>query len=283
MKFSLLNGQQVDADTAGIILENRGFLYGDSLFESIRVMYGQPLWLNWHFERLQRACQLLQIQLPFGLAELQQMVHTLIELNKCKSGGRLRLDVWRSAGGRYKPSAITAEFALQLEALAENEFKLNSKGLQLGDSKRVKHPLFLPDIKSSNALLYVLAAQEAQANSKDDVFLYDSEGALLESSNSNVFLLKDGQLITPALNRGSLPGILRKLIVEKFPAAGISIREQLVSHNELMQAEEVYLTNAISGLQWVSAWRQKRYFKKSANSLVDILNHLSIQSLTGLT
>lgn len=283
MKLSLLNGQLVESDAAGIILENRSFLYGDGLFESIRLMYGQALWLDWHFARLQRACGLLQLELPFGLADLQKLVNELLAANKCVAGGRLRLSVWRDAGGRYKPESKQAAFAIHYEALADNEFKLNAKGLLLGDSKRAKHPLFVPDIKSSNALLYVLAAQEAAANAKDDVFLYDNEGALLESSNSNVFLYRDGRLLTPALDRGCLPGIMRKLIVEKFPAQGISVREQLLSHNELMQAEEVYLTNAISGLQWVSAWRQKRYFKKSANSFVDILNRLAIQSLTELS
>ncbi len=171
---------------------------------------------------------------------------------------------------------------MQILAMEPNEFELNTKGLQLGDSKIIKQALFLPDIKSTNALQYVLAAREAKAAKWDDAFLYHTEGGLLESSNSNVFILKQGMLLTPRLEDGCLPGIMRRVMLEKLPAIGYKVKEQLLAHNDLQTADEVYLTNAISGLRWVGGWRSKRYFKKHASKLVEELNQLALQSLTQL-
>lgn len=280
MELMLLDGAELRAGDLGNLAENRSFLYGDGVFESIRVMYGQALWTRYHFERLQYGLKQLGILYVQTLEQFEQQLQKLIYLNKIHGGARIRVHVWRRAGGFYRPENDGGMQLMQLSILEQNNFVLNTKGLQLGDSKMSKQLLFQPDVKTTNALQYVLAAREAKAAGWDDSFIYDSKGGLLESSNSNVFLLKQGELLTPRLEDGCLPGILRRVLLEKMPALGYTVKEQILAHNDLQSADEVYLTNAISGLSWVAGWRSKRYFKKQASKLMGDLNQLALQNLT---
>jgi branched-subunit amino acid aminotransferase/4-amino-4-deoxychorismate lyase len=280
MDLMLLDGEGMKAHELGDLAQNRSFLYGDGVFESIRVMYGQALWPSFHFERLQYGLKQLGIQYNQNLLQFEQQLQKLISLNKIHAGARIRVHVWRRTGGFYKPENDGGMQLMQILAMDSNEFTLNAKGLQLGDSSITKQVLFQPDVKTTNALQYVLAAREAKAANWDDAFLYHFEGGLLESSSSNVFLLKQGVLLTPRIEDGCLPGIMRRVMIEKLPALGYTIKEQVLAHNDLQTADEVYLTNAISGLRWVAGWRSKRYFKKNASKLVEDLNQLALQSLT---
>jgi branched-chain amino acid aminotransferase len=282
MDLMLLDGEGVNAQNFGDLAQNRSFLYGDGVFESIRVMYGQALWSRYHHDRLQYGLKQLGIHYAQTFTQFELLLQKLITSNKIHAGARIRVHVWRRAGGLYCPENDGGMQLMQISALEHNDFVLNTKGLQLGDCKTSKHSLFQPDVKSTNALQYVLAAREAKSAGWDDAFLYHSEGGLLESSSSNVFLLKDGELLTPRLEDGCLPGIMRRVILEKLPTLGYKVREQLLAHHDLQTADEVYLTNAISGLRWVGGWRNKRYFKKQAGKLMEDLNQLALQSLTNL-
>lgn len=282
MDFMLLDGEGVNAQNFGDLAQNRSFLYGDGVFESIRVMYGQALWARYHHDRLLYGLKQLGIQYTQTYTQFEELLQKLITSNKIHAGARIRVHVWRRPGGLYRPDNNGGIQLMQISSIEQNDFVLNTKGMQLGDSKRSKQSLFQPDVKTTNALQYVLAAQEAKSAGWDDAFLYHSAGGLLESSSSNVFLLKEGELLTPRLEDGCLPGIMRQVLLEKLPTLGYKVREQLLAHHDLQTAEEVYLTNAISGLRWVVGWNNKRYFKKQAGKLVEDLNQLALQSLTNL-
>ena len=280
MQWLISNGKLVEAGSAQLNADNRAFAYADGVFETIRVMYGQPLWTGWHFDRMSHGLKALGIQNPWHLATFEKELRSLLEANKLHQGGRLKVQVWRAAGGFYTPESSQADWLMQVQPLPHNAFQLNYKGLQVGDASRPKQNLFIPDIKTTNALQYVLAASEAKATGLDDVFLYHAEGALLESSNSNIFLLRDGVLRTPALDGGCLPGIMRTVMLHLLPNMGYSVKEQLLSHADLQAADEVYLTNAIQGVRWVGGWKHKRYFRKQAVTLTEALNQLALNSLT---
>lgn len=283
MDWMLYEGQQVATGTQCEIDTNRGFLYGDGVFESIRVMYGQALWPQLHFQRLQQGLQQLGITYPQRFQAFEKQLQELIALNKVHAGARIRVNMWRTAGqGFYTPDTSRGLQMMSIKGVDTNAFTLNTKGLLLGDSKIIKQNLFQPDIKTTNALQYVMAAQQAKAAGCDDALLFDAAGGVLESSNSNIFLLKAGVMRTPPLSTGCLPGVMRRLMLERLPALGYQLKEQVLTTDDLAAAEEVYLTNAISGLRWVAGWRTKRYFKKQAAKLVDDLNQLALQSLTGL-
>lgn len=279
----LFEGQQVATGTMCEIDSNRGFLYGDGVFESIRVMYGQALWPALHYQRLQNGLQQLGIKYPQSFPAFEKQLQELIALNKVHAGARLRVDVWRAAGkGFYTPDTSRGWQMMTIKGIDTNAFTLNTKGLLLGDSKVIKQNLFQPDIKTTSALQYVMAAQQAKAAGCDDALLFDASGGVLESSNSNIFLLKAGVLRTPPLSTGCLPGVMRRLLLEQLSKLGYQVQEQPLTTDDLAAAEEVYLTNAIGGLRWVAGWRTKRYFKKQAVKLVEELNQLALQSLTEL-
>lgn len=280
MQWLNYHGEIVPAENFRLAADNRAMRYGDGVFESIRIMYGQPLWLGWHFDRLQYGLRALGIKQPFLFDHFALQIQELLEANKVRQGARLRVQLWRTDGGFYTPLNDQASWTMQLEALPQNAFTLNYKGLIVGEARRPKNALFVPDIKSSNGLQYVLAGREARDAGWDDALLYHPEGALLESSNSNIFVLRDGVLRTPALDGGCLPGIMRRVFLEMLPAVGYQVKEQILSHADLQAAEEVYLTNAIQGLRWVGGWKNKRYFRKQAVALNEALNQLAVNSLT---
>lgn len=280
MEWLNYQGEILPAADFRLAADNRSMRYGDGVFESIRIMYGQPLWTGYHFDRLQYGLRALGIKQAFHFERFEAQLQELIEANKIRHGGRLRLQVWRSSGGFYTPLNDEASWLMQVESLPQNAFALNYKGLIVGDASKAKQSLFVPDIKSANGLQYVLAGREARESGWDDALLYHPEGALLESSNSNVFVLRDGILRTPALDGGCLPGVLRRVFLEMLPTMGYQLKEQLLSHADLQSAEEVYLTNAIQGIRWVGGWRNKRYFRKQAVALNEALNQLVINSIT---
>lgn len=280
MKVAILNGQMLAAEQLGDWGSNRAFLYGDGLFETIRVMYGQPLWLKFHFDRLQNGLRQLDIHWPISFEALDVQLQTLIAQHKISASARIRLNVWRRSGGFFTPESNEGDYLIQLFPLELKEYQLNVQGLKLGDSLYAKQALFYPEIKSSNALIYVMAAKLAKKSGWNDAFLYHAAGGLAESSNSNVFVWKDGLLLTPTLESGCLPGVMRRVIIQNASAFGIEVREQIVAHADLMQADEVFLTNVVHGIQWVGAWQNKRYYKKRTSKLIDSLNQLVINSLT---
>lgn len=280
MKWLHYQGDILPVEDFRIGSDNRAMRYGDGIFESIRVTYGQPLWTGYHFDRLQYGLRALGIKQPFHFERFNSHLQELLEANKIRQGARLRVQVWRAPGGYYTPSSDEAQWLMEVETLPHNAFALNYKGLVVGDASRPKQALFLPDIKSSNALPYVLAGREARESGWDDALLYHPEGALLESSNSNVFVLRDGVLRTPALDGGCLPGVMRRVFLEMLPTLGYQMKEQLLSHADLQTAEEVYLTNAIQGLRWVGGYKNKRYFRKQAVALTEALNQLALNSIT---
>lgn len=280
MQWLNYQGELLPAQNVPLASNNRAMRYGDGVFESMRVMYGQALWSGWHFDRLQYGMRMLGIRPAFHFESFQAQVEQLIEANKIRHGARLRVQVWRQSGGFYTPLNDEACWLMEIETLPQNAFSLNYKGLIVGDASRAKQSLFVPDIKSLNALQYVLAGREARETGWDDALMYHVEGALLESSNSNVFVLRDGILRTPALDGGCLPGVMRRVFLEMLPTLGYQLKEQLLSHADLQAAEEVYLTNAIAGVRWVGGWRNKRYFRKQAVALTESLNQLAINSIT---
>lgn len=282
MKVAILNGQMLETDQLGDWGSNRALLYGDGLFETIRVMYGQPLWLKYHFERLQNGLQQLDIQWHLSYEDLEQQLQALIAHHKISASARIRLNVWRRSGGFYAPEVNEGDSLIQLFPLEQKEYQLNVQGLKLGDSSYTKQAIFYPEIKCNNALIYVMAAKMAQKSGWNDAFLYHRAGELAESSNSNVFILKEGLLLTPTLESGCLPGVMRRVMIQNAPELGIEVREQMVSHADLMQAEEVFLTNVIKGIQWVGAWQNKRFYKKRTAKLTESLNQLVLNSLTSI-
>jgi len=260
--------------------QNRSFSYGDGVFESIRVMYGQLLFLRRHLDRLSYSLRRLGIQFLVDEQQLMQMAQQLLEVHDITGGARLRLTVWRDASGRFTPDEDRSSFLLEVEKLTSNEFFINSNGLRIGEASLRKTPLFLPDIKSTNSLFYVLCGREARIKHLDDVLIFNTAGMPIESTSSNIFALKGSRLLTPALSTGCLPGIMRQVILDVLQTNNQLVEEVDLQLEDVLQADELFLTNSILGVRWVSSFNKKRYFRRQSLVLTELLNQFCLDSLT---
>jgi len=274
--FINFNGELLPADTRLLTTANRGFRYGDGLFESMRLMKGQLKFADLHADRLQRGMKALKID---GYSQmdtwfLKEKVEQLATRNKIKHG-RLRLTVYRDAEGLYAPTQNKMGYCLELQPMDEPRYFLNDKGLIMDIFTEVTKPTnFLSNIKTCNSLIYVLAGIFKTQNRLDDTFLLNQNGFLCEAGSSNIFVWYKSHLYTPALSEGCVEGIMRQIVIKLAKQSNIPFTEAQINPDILYEADEVFLTNATNGIQWVMGYGVKRYFNQLSKGLMVELNKL---------
>ncbi|TSJ47741.1 aminotransferase class IV [Fluviicola chungangensis] len=269
------NGKIISNTGPSITAGNRGYTYGDGLFESIRVMNGKAINLSHHFSRLSEGAKVLKMRLPaFYTTEFfQQQVDELIQLCKITEGARIRLSIDRLGGGTYLPDTNEVSYFIEIYPIENNLFSLNSKGLEVDLYQEIrKTKNILSNYKTKNGILYVLAAISAKEKGLDDMLITNDNGQILESSHSNIFVVSNGVLYTPSLSDGCLAGTMRMQVINLALKNGLKVYECPILPSNLLVADEVFLTNAVRGITWVGGYRTKRYFNTTARKIVAFLN-----------
>ncbi|MET3980836.1 branched-chain amino acid aminotransferase [Mucilaginibacter sp. UYP25] len=270
------NGEIIPADSTLLTIANRAFRYGDGLFESMRVMKGKLKFPELHAERLQKGMRALKID-GYSQADswfLNEKVEELARRNKIKHG-RLRLTVFRDAEGLYAPTQNKMAYCMEIQPIEEPRYFLNERGLIMDVYTELPKPLnWLSNIKTCNSLIYVMAGIYKQQNKLDDVFLINQNRYLCEANSSNIFVWYQNHLYTPALSEGCVEGVMRKVVIQLAMDNNIPVTEAQINPEILNQADEVFLTNATKGIQWVMGYGVKRYFNRISKTLMDELNKL---------
>ncbi len=253
---------------------NRSFRYGDGIFESIRMQAGQLFFVDDHFERMVSGMYTLGLDTTF--LNPIQLCNEMLEL--CSrmelTSARIRIALFRNEGGNYRPSTDLCSYIISADPLENPIYTINEKGLRLGLYSEIRKPVnSLSGIKSSNALLYVLAARYARDNGWDDSILLNEYGRICEATSSNLFLiLPDKRILTPPVAEGILPGIMRKNLIRWFRENNYQVEEAILLTEDFYIAEEVFLCNTIQGIRWVIGFRERRYFSAFSRSVVEALN-----------
>lgn len=274
--FINFNGEILPADTKLVSINNRAFKYGDGLFESMRMMKGQLKFPELHAERLQKGMKALKIDGYSAMDAwfLKEKVADLARRNKAKHG-RVRLTVYRDAGGLYTPNQNKMGWCLELQPMDEPRYFLPEKGLIMDIYSELPKPTnYLSNIKTCNSLIYVMAGIYKTQNKLDDVFLLNQAGNLCEASSSNIFISYKKHLYTPALSEGCVEGVMRHVIIDLAKQNGIPVTEAQISPDILYEADEVFLTNAGRGIQSVIGFGVRRYFNETSKILIEELNKL---------
>jgi branched-subunit amino acid aminotransferase/4-amino-4-deoxychorismate lyase len=282
MLFVNNNGKIVPRDMASIDAGSRGFLYGDGVFESIRIFHGAMINFEVHVQRLFQGAAALQIILPANLTSefLAAQCTELIEQSGIKSGGKCRLSLDRVAGGAYLPENNNGVYFIEVLPHVDNDFQLNYKGLEIDIYRDIKlQKTFLSPFKTKNGLTKVMASLKAKELGFDDLILQNDKGDLLESANSNLFIVSNGVLYTPGLNDGCIAGTMRMMVINLAIQNNIRVYECPILPHNLLSADEVFLTNAISGIRWVGGYRTKRYQNTIARRLILLLNAFWMKEL----
>lgn len=272
--FYNYNGAIIPAGQQVLQLNNRAFHYGDGLFESMRMMNGTLQYAGLHAKRLQMGMKALELDnyLSFDTNFLHEKSKELSTRNKSKNG-RLRLTVFRDSAGLYTPDDNKTAYTIEWETLENQNYILNTRGLIVNVFEAIPKPInLLSNLKTCNSLPYVLAGIYKQKNRLNDAFILNQNGFLCESISSNVFVRYNGTLYTPALSEGCIRGVMRQVIIELALKNNIPVTEAQINPQILNEADEVFLTNATRGIQWVLGFNRKRYFYETSRFLSIKLN-----------
>lgn len=270
-----LNGELFPSDVAIFNSQNRAFKYGDGLFESIRMINQKMPLFQLHFNRLQQGCSILKLNLPKNFDEkfLEKEILKLTQKQAISNNARIRVSIFRSSGGLYFPTNSQAEFLIEAFEEKEVAFTLNKKGLVVNIySEIVKPQNIFSSIKTNNALIYILAAIFQNENKLDACLLLNPKSRIIESIDSNIFLVKNNEVVTPHINEGCVQGVMRTYLLELLLKNQIIVREKTIALEELFDADEVFLTNAIRGIRWVKSYKVKNYGNDFSVKLNKMLN-----------
>lgn len=269
------NGSILPADQLIFRANNRGFRYGDGLFESMRFLKGKLKFPEMHIDRIQKGMKLLRFDNSSLIDTwfIREKVEELIRRNKAGADARVRLTVFRDSDGLYSPVSNKYAYLLETQKLEESQYALNKKGLIIDVYDEIPKPVnALSNLKTCNAMIYVLAGIYKNQNGLDEVLILNQHGFLCESMSSNVFVVYDRKLYTPALNEGCIAGVMRQVVMRLAKENDIALVEAQINPDILNEADEVFLTNAAKGIQWVMGYNNKRYFNEVSRFLNGKLN-----------
>lgn len=275
-----INGVVVDGDKPVITLDNRAFHFGDGLFESLRIVEGRACFLDAHWMRCITGAALLRIELPQNLdrTSFERYIFELVQRTG-HVNARCRFTLYRNASGFYRPTGNKGAFTMELSPLPEPWYALNEQGLMVDIWPEMRKPINeLARHKTLNCQYYIMACLWAQQRGLDDCMLQNERGNIIESSSGNLFIVSNGVLYTPSLTDGCVGGVMRAQVINLAIANGIKVYECSLNPQNLLAADEVFFTNAVSGIQWVGTYRTKRYAHRMAGSLTDLLVNSVVSS-----
>jgi len=241
-----LNGRFVAQEAAQVAVLDRGFLYGDGLFETLRLHDGRPVSWDAHLQRLQRGAAFLRICPPLTAMEMRHALDRLVALNRLPNSV-LRITLSRGPGPRgYSPQgAESPTLVLALHPLPD----ARPGGVRLITSAlRVPTQDPLSQLKSCSKLLHVAARAEAEARHADDALLLNARGHIAEATSSNIFWFLNSKLLTSSARTGALMGVTRASVLRLAGSLEISCRELSATPSSLKRATGVFLTNSVQGI-----------------------------------
>ena len=272
-----LNGTILEKHKAAISISNRGLNYGDAIFETLRVSAGKIYFWEDHYFRLMASMRILRMEIPMNFTQeyLETQILATIEANGAITAAyRIKILVWRQEGGLYSPTTNEIDFSVQCSDL-QNSFYLVSQDhyeVELFKDHYITSGL-LSTLKTNNKIINVLGSIFAKENGYENCLLLNEKKQIVEALNGNLFLVKGDVIKTPPLKDGCLKGIMRKQILDILADLfDYDVQEVSISPFELQKADEMFVTNVITGIQSITKYRKKQYTNIIAKELLGKLN-----------
>lgn len=246
-EFVYLNGELVPVGEARISVFDHGFLYGDGLFETMRAYHGRVFKLAEHLARLEKSARLMELALAWSSDELQQAVYATLARNGLTEA-YIRLTVTRGEGpvGIDPRLCGRPNLIIMAREMPPYNEKTYTDGIRMiiVQTRRNLAGACPPEIKSLNFLNNIMARLELNRAGVTEGIMLNYRDEVAEGTVSNVFIYKDGRLLTPAPECGILPGITRAVVMDIARAAGIPMLEAVFKKEELLAADEIFMTNS---------------------------------------
>ena len=264
-------------ESSQIVIEsNRGFLVGDAVFETIKVVNNKVLFLEDHYFRLMASMRICRMEIPMLLtmeyfeAQILQLIASLPKSNSF----RIRFSVFRTAEGFYAPVSNEVEFIVTAIPLQQDVYQIEKEQYEVELYKDFYVPKqLLSTLKTNNKMLQIVGNVFAKENGYDNCLVLNDEKNVVEALQNNIFMKCGNEIVTPPITEGCLNGIMRKQVLELLKKKeGIVVKEAVISPFDLQKADELFLTNVISGIQPITKYRKKSYSIDFSKELVQLLN-----------
>ncbi|GEC71838.1 branched-chain amino acid aminotransferase [Flavobacterium flevense] len=271
------NGTLATQDS-NVLTQNRGFLYGDAVFETVKIVNAKVLYLEDHYFRLMASMRVVRMEIPmnFTMEYFEEQLISLTNQLAISRSARARITVFRNDGGYYLPTDNTVSFLIHATALDAVSYSFDEKEYEVDLFKDfyITRQL-LSSIKTTNRILNVAASIFASENDLDNCLLLNDSKNVVEAIQGNVFMLIGHKLITPPVAEGCLNGVMRKQILKLAKTIeGIEVVEEAISPFELQKADELFVTNVIKGIQPITKYRKKNFKVNVSKQLISKLNEI---------
>ena len=263
-------------DESDQLSNNRGFLYGDAVFETLKIVNNKILFWEDHYFRLMSSMRIIRLDIPETYTP-EFLKENIIKIHQKKSltgNSRVRITVFRYSSGKYRPESNTSSFIISSEEVIESNYILNN-----GDYKVDLFKDFYLDnqlissIKSNNKIINVVASIYSNENGLKNCILLNKDKMVVEFINSNIFTVNQGKIYTPKLSSGCLNGVMRKNLINILRLNSFEVFEEDISTFDLTKSDEIFGTNIIQGLFSVTNYRNKYYSNSISLKILNLLNN----------
>lgn len=271
------NGTIVSQDD-NILTQNRAFLYGDGVFETVKIINNKILFLEDHYFRLMSSMRVVRMEIPmnFTMEYLEEQILSVVATNRCSDSARARITVYRNDGGYYLPHNNTISFLIHSQPLENTLYEIEKKNYEVDlykDFYITKQ--LLSSIKTTNKIINITGSIFADENGLDNCLLLNDSKNVVEALQGNLFMLVGNKLITPPVSEGCLNGVMRKQILNLAKKIeNLDVEETVISPFELQKADELFVTNVIKGIQPITQYRKKSFETNTALQLLEKLNEM---------
>lgn len=269
-----LNGDSIVQEN--VLTQNRAFLYGDAVFETVKIVKGKILFLEDHYFRLMASMRILRMEIPmdFTMEFFEDQVLSTASNNGFEQSARARITVYRNDGGYYLPTTNTISYLIHTSPLENQFFVFENKECEVDLYKdfHISKQL-ISSLKTTNKVIHVTASIYADENGYNNCIMLNDSKNVVEVLQGNLFMLQGNKLITPPISEGCINGIMRKQVLALAKKIeGLEVIEDVISPFELQKADELFYTNVIKGIQSITKYRKKEYTNEIAKELVEQLN-----------
>ena len=259
-----------------VLTQNRAFLYGDAVFETVKIVKGKILFLEDHYFRLMASMRILRMEIPmdFTMEFFEDQVLSTVSNNGFEQSARARITVYRNDGGYYLPTTNTISYLIHTSPLENQFFVLENKECEVDLYKDFYiSKQLISSLKTTNKVIHVTASIYADENGYNNCIMLNDSKNVVEVLQGNLFMLQGNKLITPPVTEGCINGIMRKQVLALAKKIeGLEVVEDVISPFDLQKADELFYTNVIKGIQSITKYRKKEYTNEIAKELVEQLN-----------
>ena len=269
------NGALQDSDFH-MSFTNRSFLYGDGVFETLKIANNKILFWEDHYFRLMASLRIVRMDIPmsFTMEYIEEQILVLVRAMNIHESARVRFTAYRNSEGFYLPNNNSISFVIQASKLDNLKYNYSPIQFEVDLYKDFIVPKqLLSTLKTTNKITNVTASIFAKENQLDTTLLLNENKNVIEAANGNLFMVMENKLITPPISEGCLNGIMRKQIIaiaKKMDS--VTVLESPISPFDLQKADELFITNCIIGIQPITKYRKKEFEVRVARQLIEKLN-----------